>query len=201
MQTSLFSWRVFLRFIAIILLGGMFAYTIINSFVISRDNEHIQNQQLTILTDLLISQTALSSGNLITNDDQEGLMKMANQIASDDLVYDVTIYNAEGIKLVSSDNALSVREVLGLDTPLKTAGIGREQLVKPIFNEEDNTIGFIRITFEKGKVTAISDHRYRNSDHLMYTMLILSFISGVLLCLLILYKPQDEVENILLKDI
>ncbi len=99
MQTSLFSWRVFLRFIAIILLGGMFAYTIINSFVISRDNEHIQNQQLTILTDLLISQTALSSGNLITNDDQEGLMKMANQIASDDLVYDVTIYNAEGIKL------------------------------------------------------------------------------------------------------
>ena len=200
MQTSLFSWRVFLRFVAIILLGGMFAYTIINSFVISRDNEHIQNQQLDILTNLLISQSSLSATDLIVNDDQDGLLKLANQIASDDLVFDATIYNAEGIKLVASDDAKDVREILGLDTPLKTASIGREQLVKPILHE-DNTVGFIRITFEKGKVTSISDHRYRNSDHLMYLMLILSFISGMLLCLLLLYKPQDQVENILLKDI
>lgn len=200
MQTSLFSWRIFLRFIAIILLGGMFAYTIINSFVISRDNEHIQSQQLETLTNLLVSQASLTATDLIVNDDQDGLLKLANQIASDELVFDATIYNAEGIKLVASDDAKDVREILGLDTPLKTASIGREQLVKPIFHE-DNTVGFIRITFEKGKVTAISDHRYRNSDHLMYLMLILSFISGVLLCLLLLYKPKDQIENILLKDI
>lgn len=200
MQTSLFSWRVFLRFVAIILLGGMFAYTIINSFVISRDNEHIQSQQLETLTNLLISQAALTATDLIANDDQDNLLKLANQIASDELVFDATIYNAEGIKLVASDKAKDVREILGLDTPLKTASIGREQLVKPIFHE-DTIVGFMRITFEKGKVTAISDHRYRNSDHLMYMMLILSFISGVLLCLLLLYKPKDQVENILLKDL
>lgn len=200
MQTSLFSWRVFLRFVAIILLGGMFAYTIINSFVISRDNEHIQSQQLETLTNLLISQAALTATDLIANDDQDNLLKLANQIASDELVFDATIYNAEGIKLVASDKAKDVREILGLDTPLKTASIGREQLVKPIFHEE-TIVGFMRITFEKGKVTAISDHRYRNSDHLMYMMLILSFIGGVLLCLLLLYKPKDQVENILLKDL
>ncbi|MGO2499199.1 MAG: YtjB family periplasmic protein [Vibrio litoralis] len=200
MQTSLFSWRVFLRFVAIILLGGMFAYTIINSFVISRDNEHIQSQQLETLTNLLISQAALTATDLIANDDQDNLLKLANQIASDELVFDATIYNAEGIKLVASDKAKDVREILGLDTPLKTASIGREQLVKPIFHE-DTIVGFMRITFEKGKVTAISDHRYRNSDHLMYMMLILSFIGGVLLCLLLLYKPKDQVENILLKDL
>ncbi|MFV0576213.1 MAG: YtjB family periplasmic protein [Vibrio sp.] len=200
MQTSLFSWRIFLRFIGIILLGGMFTYTIINSFVISRDNEHIQEQQLETLTNLLISQSALSASNMITNDDQDGLLNLANQIASDSLVFDATIYNAEGVKLVASDGAKNVREILGLDTPLKTASLGREQLVQPISNE-DNTIGFIRITFEKGKVTAISDQRYRSSDHLMYMMLILSFISGVLLCLLLLYKPEEDVENILLKDL
>ncbi|MGV3001356.1 YtjB family periplasmic protein [Vibrio sp.] len=200
MQTSLFSWRVFLRFVAIILLGGMFAYTIINSFVISRDNEHIQSQQLETLTNILISQAALTATDLIANDDQDHLLKLANQIASDELVFDATIYNAEGIKLVASDKAKGVREILGLDTPLKTASIGREQLVKPIFHE-NTIVGFMRITFEKGKVTAISDHRYRNSDHLMYMMLILSFISGILLCLLLLYKPKDQVENILLKDL
>ncbi|GLT14872.1 YtjB family periplasmic protein [Vibrio algivorus] len=200
MQTSLFSWRAFLRFVAIILLGGMFTYTIINSFVISRDNEHIQTQQLETLTNLLISQAALSATDIIANDDQDNLLKLANQIASDELVFDATIYNAEGIKLVASDDAKDAREILGLDTPLKTASIGREQLVKPIFHE-DTIIGFMRITFEKGKVTAISDHRYRNSDHLMYMMLILSFIGGILLCLLLLYKPKDQVENILLKDL
>ncbi|OEF25857.1 YtjB family periplasmic protein [Vibrio rumoiensis] len=200
MQTSLFSWRVFLRFAAIILLGGMFAYTIINSFVISRDNEHIQNQQLETLTNLLISQSALSASDMIINDDQDALLKLTNQISSDPLVLDTTIYNAEGVRLVASDNAQSVRETLGLDTPLKTASIGREQLVKPVFND-GSMIGFIRITFERGKVTAISDHRYRSSDHLMYMMLMLSFISGVLLCLLLLFKPKDQVENILLKDL
>lgn len=200
MQTSLFSWRVFLRFSAILLLGGMFAYTIINSFVISRDNENIQNQQLETLTNLLITQSSLSASDMIVNDDQDALLKLANQISSDRLVLDATIYNAEGIRLVSSDGAQSVREILGLDTPLKTASIGREQLVKPVFSD-GSMIGFIRITFEKGKVTAISDHRYRNSDHLMYMMLILSFISGILLCLLLLYKPKDQVENILLKDL
>ena len=169
----------------------MFAYTIINSFVISRDNEHIQSQQLETLTNLLISQAALTATDLIANDDQDNLLKLANQIASDELVFDATIYNAEGIKLVASDQAKDVREILGLDTPLKTASIGREQLVKPIVND-GTIVGFMRITFEKGKVTAISDHRYRNSDHLMYMMLILSFISGVLLCLLLLYKPKES---------
>ena len=128
MQTSLFSWRVFLRFSAILLLGGMFAYTIINSFVISRDNENIQNQQLETLTNLLITQSALSASDMIVNDDQDALLKLANQISSDRLVLDATIYNAEGIRLVSSDGAQSVREISGLDTPLKTASIGRETI-------------------------------------------------------------------------
>ncbi|MGO2508904.1 MAG: YtjB family periplasmic protein [Vibrio hibernica] len=200
MQTSLFSWRVFLRLIAIALLTGMFIYTIINSFVISRDNERIQNSQLNTLTSLLVSQAAMSASNLIMNDDQDALLNLANQIASEKLVQDATIYNTEGIRLASSDKAKPARATLGFDTPLGSANIGLEQLVKPIFND-NNAIGFIRITFEKGEVTAISDHRYRNSDHLMYIMLILSFLSGILLCLLFLYKPKDNIENILLKDL
>ncbi|MBD1576122.1 SMP protein [Vibrio sp. S11_S32] len=200
MQTSLFSWRVFLRLLAIVLLSGLFAYTIINSFVISRDNERIQNHQLDTLTNLLISQAAMSASDLIVNDEQDALLKLTNQISAEPLVHDATIYNSEGIRLAASDDAKSVRETLGLDTPLQSSNIGREQLVEPIFNDH-NAIGFIRITFEKGLVTAISDHRYRNSDHLMYLMLIISFFSGGLLCLLLIYKPKDNIENILLKDL
>lgn len=200
MQTSLFSWRLFIRIIAILAIASVFTYTIINSFVISRDNESIQNHQLETLTKLLITQSALSASDIMVNEDQDAMLKLANQIASDRLVYDATLYNAQGVMLVASDNAKTARDILGLDTPLKTASIGREQLVKPVFSH-DSMIGFLRITFEKGKVTAISDHHYRNSDHLMFMMLILSFFSGAVLCWLLLYKPKDHVENILLKDL
>ncbi|MGR5488843.1 AhpA/YtjB family protein, partial [Vibrio alfacsensis] len=87
---------------------------------------------------------------------------------------------SEGVKIAASTDAKTAREVLGLDTPLSTASIGRQQLVEPIINDH-TIIGFVRITFETGKVTAISDHHYRKSDRFMYMMILMSFISGVLL--------------------
>lgn len=65
---------------------------------------------------------------------------------------------------------------------------------------DGSLIGFVRITFETGKVTAISDHHYRKSDRYMYLMLLMSFISGVLLTLLLRRKPKNKGENLLLKN-
>ncbi len=199
MQTTPLSWRVFLRIVAIVGLFGLVAMIIANSMVISRGNEQIQSNQLKTLTHFLISQAALSADTHIANDDQESLLRLTHQIASDRLVYDATIYDAAGTRLASSADQ-PVSEILGLDTPLNTASIGRVQLVEPI-NHDGNQIGFIRVTFEKGFITAISDHHYRNSDHLMYLMLFMSFLGGVLLTLLVLYRPKSNIENILLKDV
>lgn len=116
-------------------------------------------------------------------------------------MFDATIYDAEGVQIAASDSALSVRDVLGLDTPLKTASIGRQQLVEPVLHD-NNVIGFIRITFETGKVTAISDHHYRKSDRYMYLMILASFTSGILLTLLLRRQKRRvrQGENLLLKN-
>ncbi|MEI8634361.1 YtjB family periplasmic protein [Vibrio sp. PP-XX7] len=200
MSGSLFSLRVVLRFIAVLSVIVMFFFTVENSVMISKGNEHIQANQLETLTKLLISQAALTASEFLADQDEKKLKAFTNQLAQDRLVFDATIYDAEGVQIASSDSALSVRDVLGLDTPLQTARIGRQQLVEPVIHE-DNVIGFIRITFETGKVTAISDHHYRKSDRYMYLMILTSFISGLLLAQLLKRKNRPHRgENIFLKN-
>ncbi|MGR5131289.1 YtjB family periplasmic protein [Vibrio alfacsensis] len=199
MSESLFSVKNALRILALILLGLMLFFTIKNSVVISKGNEKIQAQQLETLTRVLISQASLSASEMILNKDQERLLKLTNQLAQDRLVFDATIYNAQGVRLASSEGALSVREVLGLDTPLATASIGRQQLVEPVFSD-DAIIGFVRVTFETGRVTAISDHHYRKSDRYMYMMVLMSFACGMLFIMILRRQPirRKKGENLLL---
>ncbi len=199
MSESLFSVRNALRVLALILLCIMLFMTIKNSVVISKGNEKIQAHQLETLTKVLISQASLSASEMIINNDQERLLQLTNQLAQDRLVFDATIYDAEGVRLASSEGALSVREVLGLDTPLATASIGRQQLLEPVI-ADDTVVGFIRVTFETGRVTAISDHHYRKSDRYMYLMVLMSFICGMLIILILRSQPirRKKGENLLL---
>ncbi|EGR0772552.1 YtjB family periplasmic protein [Vibrio cholerae] len=200
MDGSLFSFKVVVRVTTVLAVAVMFFITIQNSVVISKGNERIQANQLETLTKVLITQAAMSAGSMIADQDQERLLALTNQLATDRLVFDASIYDSEGVLLAASDSALSVREVLGLDTPLHTASIGRQQLVEPVVHD-GSLIGFVRITFETGKVTAISDHHYRKSDHNMYWMLLMSFVSGVLLTLLLRRRPKKPTgENLLLKQ-
>lgn len=199
MSESLFSVRNALRILALILLCVMLFVTIKNSVVISKGNEKIQAQQLETLTKVLISQASLSASEMIINKDQERLLKLTNQLAQDRLVFDATIYDAQGVRLASSKEALSVREVLGLDTPLATASIGRQQLVEPVL-ADGAVIGFVRVTFETGRVTAISDHHYRKSDRYMYIMVLMSFACGMLFIMILRRQPirRKKGENLLL---
>lgn len=200
MDTSLFSFRNALRALAILSLMAIVVIIGVNSVKITKGNEQIQQNQLETLTQVLVSQASLSAGDMVISQDQERLLKLTNQLAQDRLVYDAAIYDAEGVRLASSDNAKSVRQILGLDTPLETARIGKQQLVEPIIR--DNVVlGFVRITFETGRVTAFSDHYYRKSDRYMYTMVGMSFIAGLLLAVIIRRKPKKQAENLLLKDI
>ncbi|PMO62640.1 SMP protein [Vibrio breoganii] len=187
MKESLFSLRRFIKLIFIGLLVLMLVAIVRNSVYISQGNQQIQTKQLQTLTKLLISQAALSASDFLVTEDQEKLRYLANQLARDTLVSDATVYDNSGVKIASSNNAKTVRESLGMDTPLGSEGIGKQQLVEPIFSQ-DAIIGYVRITFEKGRVTAFSDHHYRNSDRAMFLMIMMSFLSGVLLTLVLRRK-------------
>ena len=190
MESSLFSFRMALRVLTIVSLISMLIVIGINSVKISQANQDIQKNQLDTLIKVLVSQASLAAGEMIASQDQERLLKLTNQLSKDDLVFDATIYDAEGVRLASSDKSKSVREILGLDTPLETARIGKQQLVEPV-TYDNVVIGFVRLTFETGKVTAFSDHYYRKSDRYMYTMVAMSFITGILLTIVV-QKAQTK---------
>jgi membrane protein len=199
MDGSLFSFRNFLRLVALCLIGAMVFFITTNSVLISKGNERIQANQLEVLSKVLISQASQSARQMLIDQDQERLGALTNQLASERLVLDATVYDSEGVKVAASDAAKTVRDVLGLDTPLSTASIGRQQLVEPIIND-NIIIGFVRITFETGRVTAISDHHYRKSDRFMYMMILMSFLCGLLLVVLLRKQPKNKGENLLLKQ-
>jgi membrane protein len=199
MDGSLFSFRNFLRLVALCLIGAMVFFITTNSVLISKGNERIQANQLEVLSKVLISQASQSARQMLIDQDQERLGALTNQLASERLVLDATVYDSEGVKVAASDAEKTVRDVLGLDTPLSTASIGRQQLVEPIINDH-TIIGFVRITFETGKVTAISDHHYRKSDRFMYMMILMSFLCGLLLMVLLRKQPKNKGENLLLKQ-
>ncbi|GAM64966.1 smp-like protein [Vibrio ishigakensis] len=111
----------------------MFATIVRSSVFISQGNQQIQFKQLQTLTQLLISQASLNASELIVKEDQENLRHLANRLAKETLVTDVTIYDSKGVKIAASDKAKTVRESLGLDTPLASAAIGKQQLIEPSF--------------------------------------------------------------------
>ncbi|WP_256933735.1 AhpA/YtjB family protein, partial [Vibrio cholerae] len=111
MDGSLFSFRVVVRVATVLAVAVMFFITIQNSVVISKGNERIQANQLETLTKVLITQAAMSAGSMIADQDQERLLALTNQLATDRLVFDASIYDSEGVLLAASDSALSVREV------------------------------------------------------------------------------------------
>ncbi len=105
MDGSLFSFRMVIRILAVLLLAAMFFTTIKNSVVISKGNERIQANQLETLTKVLITQASLSASSMIADQDQERLLALTNQLAQERLVFDATIYDSEGVKLAASDSA------------------------------------------------------------------------------------------------
>ncbi|MGF1764133.1 YtjB family periplasmic protein [Aliivibrio kagoshimensis] len=174
----MFSWRNLIKALLVTAILAVFVTVLSNSSLISQSNEKIQNKQIQSLSRILIKQAALSSSDYVVNEEQDKLLKLAQQLTKDNLIFDVTVYNAEGIKLAASNNALTISQILGLHTPLSVANIGREQLIEPILHE-NNLVGFVRVTFEKSKLTAFANHHYRKSDRLMYSMLIMSLLCGM----------------------
>ncbi|MUK46757.1 SMP protein [Aliivibrio fischeri] len=155
-------------------------FILINSTIISDSNQVIQNKQLQDLSRTMARQAALFAVDSIKEDNHEALFQLTNNLAKERLVFDATIYDAEGRILGKSDNALTASQITGLNTPLSIDGIGRQQLIEPII-KDDHLLGFLRLTFEKSTLTGFANHHYRKSDRLMFGMLAISLVSGMLI--------------------
>lgn len=182
-QSSIFSFRKVMMACAVIALVAVLAVIGVNSVKISNSNAKIQYKQLDILTNLLISQASMSASHLMATNNLPELQRLVDDLTKEALVENASVYDEKGSRLISSHSKGTVRDFLGYDAPLNTANIGFEQLVSPIV-VGNKLSGFIRLTFNTGKIKAISEYHYRKTDRYMYTMIGMSFMIGMLFCIL-----------------
>ena len=100
--------------------------------LLTQRNYQMLSEQTQTLSRMLVRQAAENAASDITDNNQDQLQKLVNNLSGEPLILDATIYNIEGVTLAKTDNSMPLPQLTGLSTPLAMASIGRQQIVEPI---------------------------------------------------------------------
>lgn len=138
------------------------------------------SEQTQTLSRMLVRQAAENAASDITDNNQDKLQKLVNNLSNEPLILDATIYNIEGVTLAKTDNSMPLTQLTGLSTPLAMASIGRQQIVEPIFANK-HVIGFVRITLEHNKLLAHAKDQIHYMTRIIRGLTLASLMIGLLL--------------------
>ncbi|WP_434340048.1 AhpA/YtjB family protein [Motilimonas cestriensis] len=177
----LFIWRMLQLIVAIGLIGYL-AYLTTNLQVLADKNRIEQTQRFGYT---LTNRAANDAARYLEAEDNEELSRLVDGLSNDPLVRDVTIYNAFGVVLHQSADALPLDLVLNL-SPKTTSADAREiaqnriPYIAELF-KESTKIGYLRVTLEQGKILAVMNDYQQKANELLKTMLIVALLIGFLL--------------------
>lgn len=158
--------------------------TIVMLFVYSSQlnkiNHKMLHDQTASLSRILLRQTAHTAYDSIANNETDKLQELVDNLDREPLILDASIYNAQGEILAATMDAMPLDQLIGLNTPLSVASIGRQQLVQPV-THDGNMIGFVRMTLEHGQIIQESSNRLEQNINLIRSMLLVALVTGALL--------------------
>ncbi|WP_087021908.1 YtjB family periplasmic protein [Thaumasiovibrio subtropicus] len=182
--------RVWQVTVILLTLGGL-AIMLKYSAHLSVQNNQAINEQTELLSRVVIRQAADTAAPSIAESDQQALESLITQLSREPLLLDATIYDAEGITIARTKNAMPLSQTLGLNTPLSVASLGRRQLVEPILFE-GNMVGFIRITLEKGRVNAAANNQVDAHINIIRGLILAAMALGALLVFTFARRKSDQ---------
>ncbi|MBV7414087.1 AhpA/YtjB family protein [Aeromonas sp. sif2433] len=131
----------------------------------------------------LVAYAARDMRRWIKEDKESELERLAQDLAAEPEILDVTLYDARGIPLAQSDQAVPLESLLPIGADNKSLpeqGKGRIQFVQEI--QDDNlTLGYLRITLEEQKLLAQQDIRLKISQEKQRLMLLVMLLAGLLI--------------------
>lgn len=142
--------RVWQVLVLVICFGGLIAMLEYGSDLNIRNYQAL-SEQTQSLSRMVVRQAAETAAPLVIENDQDTLQALVQQISTEPLILDASIYDLEGLTIAKTEDAMPLEQVTGISTPLSVASFGRLQLIEPIFAEEQ-VVGFMRITLEQGKL-------------------------------------------------
>ncbi|MFD2179837.1 YtjB family periplasmic protein [Veronia pacifica] len=180
-------WQLLVISICLVTVVMLFVY----SNNLNNRNYKMLFDQTEDMARLFLRQMAVSAVPAISDDNTGRLEKLVNNLQKEPLVLDATIYNAEGLVIANSDNAMPLSQLTGLNTPLSVASIGRQQLVEPII-KGDRIVGFLRVTLEHGSVIKAAANRLDKSINLVRAMILLALATGAWLAFTLFHRKTGH---------
>ncbi|MFB0722357.1 MULTISPECIES: AhpA/YtjB family protein [Aeromonas] len=131
----------------------------------------------------LVAYAARDMKRWIKEDKNSELERLAQDLAAEPEILDATLYDARGIPLAQSDQAVPLDSLLpigGDNKSLPEQGKGRIQFVQEILDEEQ-TLGYLRITLEEHQLLAEKDTRLKVVQEKQRLMLLVALLAGLLI--------------------
>lgn len=131
----------------------------------------------------LVSYAARDMGRWIKEDKESELERLAQDLAAEPEILDVTLYDARGIPLAQSDQAVPLESLLPIGADNKSLpeqGKGRIQFVQEV-QDGNLTLGYLRITLEEQKLLAKQDTLLKVNQEKQRLMLLVMLLAGLLI--------------------
>lgn len=151
--------------------------------LLSQQNYQMLSEQTQTLSQIIVRQAAQNAVVDIENKDQDQLQLLVQNLATEPLILDASIYNLEGVVLAKTKAAMPLEQLTGLSTPLAMASIGRQQIAEPILLN-GHIIGFMRITLEHDKLLTHAFSQMATMTTIIRGLMIAALILGGLLMLI-----------------
>lgn len=131
----------------------------------------------------LVAYAARDMKRWIKEDKESELERLAQDLAAEPEILDVTLYDARGIPLAQSDQAVPLESLLPIGADNKSApeqGKGRIQFVQEVL-DGNQTLGYLRITLEEQQLLAKQDIHLKVTQEKQRLMLLVMLLAGLLI--------------------
>ncbi|MGL4714928.1 MAG: AhpA/YtjB family protein [Aeromonas sp.] len=131
----------------------------------------------------LVAYAARDMQRWVKEDNNRELERLAQDLAAEPDIFDVTLYDSRGIPLAQSKQAAPLENLLPIGSDNKSLpdqGKGRIQFVKEI-QDGDQTIGYLRITLEEQLMLVDQDTRLKVIQEKQRLMLLVALLAGLLI--------------------
>lgn len=116
---------------------------------VSYQGKDLLNENAEVLAKSILLQTSHSAQNYIANDDLDALHQLTDSALKSDHILEMVIYDNKGLVLSKSGNAITTRARFITDLSSEIQPLNPAPFVKEIRNENNDLLGFIRITVLK----------------------------------------------------
>ena len=116
------------------------------------EGENLLDENALVLADNILLQTSHSAGMYITNDDMTSLSQLTDSALKSEYIHEMLIYDARGVELTKSANALSTKQRFLINDDTSLDDQSPVPFVKEIRNENNELLGFVRITVLRTKL-------------------------------------------------